>query len=306
MEKFARNLEETLMNRNKTVSTEYACHATRGGTGTDADLSYTVEKKELQVALKELKKGKATGTDKIPAEIIKVLNGPAFKSLQNILSKILQGGEVPIEWLHIRIRLLYKGKGKNKRDLGNYRPIAITSTVYKLMAIIMKKRLVDWLETHEKLGELQNGFRPGRRGTDNIFILSQLIESRRLEGKNMLACFLDISKAYDSVNRNILWNKMSALGIPLGLTGVLQNMYNSEQGGYIYELGRLKTGTVPSNIGLKQGCPLSPILFIIYLKELEDNLIENNVGIELKYEGSVAALGRDMQLILTKLPESTK
>jgi hypothetical protein len=197
------------------------------------------------------------------------------------LSEIMSGEvSCPTQWETARIKLIFKGKGKDPRFLDNYRPIAVTSCLYKLLMLIIRDRLAHWLETNHMLGETQNGFRQGRGTADNLFILTQTIEIYRRQESGLVLAFLDISKAYDSVNRALLWTYMKNLNVPAPLIKLLKELYSNCK--YIYELGVAKSEPVKSDRGLKQGCPLSPLLFLIYLRRLEDMLRESGLGIELK------------------------
>ena len=73
------------------------------------------------------------------------------------------------------------------------------------------------MEEHGILGEIQNGFRTGRRGDDCLFILTSAIELSRKSKKGLVAAFLDCSKAYDRVNRAKLWEILEALGLDMGM-----------------------------------------------------------------------------------------
>ena len=96
--------------------------------------------------------------------------------------------------------------------LANYRGITINSNVGRLFTRVMTRRMEEDVETRGLLGECQFGFRKGKRAVDTVFILSQLIESRRRKGKKVALAFLDVKKGYDRVWRNGMWATLEKCG----------------------------------------------------------------------------------------------
>jgi Reverse transcriptase (RNA-dependent DNA polymerase) len=144
----------------------------------------------------------------------------------------------------------------------------------------MKNRLQSHIESQNKLSEMQNGFRRGRRISDNIYILSQIIEISQKQKSDLFMCFLDIEKAYDRVDREKLFDVMRKMGIDGEFVNLLGLLY--KDGGYIYQWEDIETNKIGSEIGLKQGCPLSPMLFVLYLESLATKLMSTGKGFKIK------------------------
>src|SRR5713101_1902151 len=89
----------------------------------------------------------------------------------------------------------------------------VSSVLYRLFTKVIGNRVQQWIEQEGILAEMQNGFRPGRRGEDNLFILTSAIEISRKEKIGLICAFLDCSQAYDRVNRNRLWEILAAKGM---------------------------------------------------------------------------------------------
>ena len=196
--------------------------------------------------------------------------------LTGIFNNILEGGRVPKEWRVTRIQLIHKGKGKDKADLGCYRPVAISSCVYKLYAGLLRDRLQVELETGGQLVEFQNGFRKGRRGSDNLFVITQLMEVAVRRGNPFFIAFLDIKGAFDNVNRAKLWEILLEYGITHSLVDAIRALYADTE--YTIQWGTHKTEGIRVNKGVRQGCPLSPLLFLAYINELGVRLREAGIG----------------------------
>ena len=173
--------------------------------------------------------------------------------------------------------MLHKEGGGNKRVIDNYRGISITSNVGKLYTKLLGRRLEEDVEKKGMLGEIQFGFRKGRRTTDAIYILSQIIENRKRNGKKTALAFLDVKKAYDRVDRDTLWRVLSELGYEGKFLHVLQQLYKNTTA--IAALGEVTSDKIPLNVGLKQGCVLSPMLFALYIKEVGDMLLRSEGGV---------------------------
>ena len=153
--------------------------------------------------------------------------------------------------------------------------------MYKLYCSVLLHRLERWVDVNDLLVDEQNGFRRGRSCVDHISSLSSIIETRKLK-KCTYAAFIDFSKAYDRINRNMLFSKLS----DLGLKG---NFYESMKAIYSNVRCSVKVNGVLSDSfnvssGLKQGCLLSPMLFNLYLNDLAVKLKSLGCGINIDGE----------------------
>ena len=111
---------------------------------------------ELIAVIKKFKKGKAPGPDEVPMEIFKQMNKGNLEEILKIINKWWNEEEIPEEQLRARIVLIFKNKG-NSNDIDNYRPIALTNSMYKIFTAIIQKRLCAQMDEH--LQKTQYGFR---------------------------------------------------------------------------------------------------------------------------------------------------
>lgn len=112
--------------------------------------------------------------------------------------------------------------------------------------------------------------RRGRRLEDNLFVLTQCVEMARTEGRELWVAFLDIAKAYDCIEQAALWHSLRNKGLPGRVVDLLRELYTSTK--VVVEWQGMRSGLVPIGRGLRQGCPLSPLLFMLFLSELEADL----------------------------------
>ena len=163
---------------------------------------------------------------------------------------------------------LYKDGDKSNVD--NYRGITLLSVVGKLYTSIINNRISSWLEKNKKLVEEQAGFRSKRSTSEQIFILKEIIQERGAKKRNTICCFLDIRKAYDTVFREGLWDAMKVKGIGGKIWRVVKNIYREV--GSCVRLGNEKTDWFNLEVGLRQGCILSPVLFSIFIDGLAEEV----------------------------------
>lgn len=230
---------------------------------------------EVMRALGYMKNGKAAGEDGIVVEFLKNLPLGWMKKLVGILNGIFVGKGMVKEWGVARIFPIHKGG--SEEDVKNYRGVSLLDSGYKLLAVIIEKRLRFWLEKNGKIGEAQAGFRNKRGTRDHIFVLNSIIGKRlREKGGKLYACFVDFRTAFDAVDRRIMLGKLSKIGVRGRLFKVIERIYSVTDNEIITGEGiseRFRTRR-----GVRQGCPLSVLLFLIYLEDLEKRWIKRNEG----------------------------
>ena len=149
-------------------------------------------KKELKLVASKLSDGKSRGWDNIPSEFIKYAPDSFFDVLALLFNMMKSSGVFPHGWNCGRITLIHK-KGLREK-LGNYRPITVSIALCGFYSKVLNERLIEVVEAWGLLGEVQNGFRKGRCGADNIFILNTILWKAKALGLKVHLGFVDISK----------------------------------------------------------------------------------------------------------------
>ena len=160
---------------------------------------------ELKGAIRSLANGKAVGSDEVSVELFKItLNGnPALRRrLLDIVVRIWRGGEVPQQWKDASIMVLHKKK--DRTECSNYRGISPVAHAGKILPKFIARRISEYCERVGILPEEPSGFRPNRSTTDMMFVFRRIQELARKKRIPLYVCFVDLTKAYDSVDRTLL------------------------------------------------------------------------------------------------------
>ena len=201
---------------------------------------------------------------------------PLYNSFFNL---ILETGILPDTWLEGMIKPIYKHKGDSSQP-ENYRPITILSCFGKLFTAVLNLRLNVFLNTYDVLNENQAGFRAGYSTNDHIFVLHALIEILKSKKLKLFCSFIDFSKAFDSVWRVGLWSKLLANNINGKIFRIVYNMYQGIKS--CVSFNGDQSEFFQSFRGVRQGENLSPVLFAVFLNDLESFLSSHNCsGIDI-------------------------
>jgi len=258
-------------------------------------------REEIQKYVSKLKSGKAMGPDGLPNEFFRE-GGPNLVNLMYVLfRKIFEVDRAPGNWNESRVCLLHKGGYKDKKELKNYRPIAITNAISKVFCGLLNERMTSLVESNNLLSEEQNGFRGDRRGTDNLFILNEVMETYRRKKKKMFCVFLDIEKAYDRIEREVLWEILRRAGFEEKIVNIIKSLYDNTKAKY--SLGTLQSDWVESKKGVKQGCILSPLLFALFMDEFIQRVKRVGRGVNINGEKLVVLGFADDVAILVESEE---
>jgi hypothetical protein len=167
------------------------------------------------------------------------------------------------------IHALYKGGDYSQ--FNNYRGIIVGPVLAKVFVMILESRISQWAETNDLRAKGQASFRKDFRTTDNLFILRTLIEQARFQKKKLYTYFVDFKKAFDTVPRDLLWQVLEGLGISGRILECLRSMYRQDQA-CLHHPEEGFTPTFFCRIEVKEGCPLSPLLFGLFIDGLKKRL----------------------------------
>ena len=248
-------------------------------------LNLPITREEVLSALNALKNGKSSGVDGCPSELLRYAilsesdepvpaEADVASHLVRLLNVVFGAGEVPVDWNAVLVSPIFK-KG-DKSDQSNYRPISVSIALEKLYATVLNARLVQWLEANDLRAPIQSGYRPHLGTEHQLFALRHLVEESRRKKSPLFVCFLDFVKAYDSVPRHLLWHIMREIGVPDQFLSAVQSMYVDVA--CQVRLNGLVGLSFHACKGVKQGCPLSPTLFGVFIDRFYFMLMHQSGG----------------------------
>ncbi len=227
------------------------------------DEPFTVH--DIERAVHHLKSGKVAGEDNIKSDYI-LCEFKKFKHVLTLLfNKLYTCGYYPDIWSTGIIVPIFKSG--DTHEPGNYRPITLTSTISKLFTYLLNQRLCQWLEISETVSETQFAYKCGYSTMDAIFVFKSVLDKAMCRSPGVYCIFVDFTKAFDSINREILYNKLIEYKVSSRMLRIIINMYSKRSSKI-----RTNSGTsmpFPQYNGLMQGDCLSPLLFSLYINELE-------------------------------------
>ena len=261
------------------------------------ELDKPITVKEIETVIRSLKRNKSAAGDELLNEYFiesaDILSG----HLADIFNAILNSGVFPSQWSEGIIVPLFKKNDPN--DVNNYRGVTLVSCFSKIFTGVLNNRLKNWVEDNNVLSDSQFGFRKGRSTTDACFVLNAAIQKILSEKGRLYCAFVDFKKAFDSVYLNGLWHKLLKLGINAKMLRIIRDMYNNVK--TCVRSCRSYSDFFECAVGLKQGEVISPLLFSLFIEDLELFLQEDqNCGLRLDDITFLLMLFADDMVILGK------
>uniref|UniRef100_A0A670KAD3 Reverse transcriptase domain-containing protein n=1 Tax=Podarcis muralis TaxID=64176 RepID=A0A670KAD3_PODMU len=268
-------------------------------------LNCKITPQEIEIAIQNMKLGKSPGPDGLTSKYYKILKDYLIQPLMEVSNEIMEGKKAPESWKEAFITLIPKSEAE-KTQLKNYRPISLLNVDYKIFADILASRFKKVL--NEVIHKDQAGFLPGRHlfaNTRNIIDILELLQTD-VNIKAVLI-FIDAEKAFDNISWKFMKGNLEGMGVGRGFENGIDTIYSEQKAKLI--VNNVVTEEFKIEKGTRQGCPISPLLFISVLEVLlnmirGDQLVEGiQVGAK---QYKLNAFADDLVLTLQEPESSTK
>ena len=264
------------------------------------ELNCEIQTNELLSAIKQLRNGASAGPDLVLNEFFKNGSENLIQYLSILFNKLFHMGYFPKQWSEGFIVPIFKKGDVN--EVSNYRGITLLSTLGKLFTRILNNRLNKWAEDYRIYIEAQAGFRKHMSTVDNIYVLNGLISHCINNNEYLYCCFVDFTKAFDYVGRDILWYKLIKIGVRGLMLDIIKSIYENVKSKV--KINNTLSEAFSCNIGVRQGECLSPFLFAMYVNDLEQELDNNGVnGIDIGMVKLLLLLYADDIVLFWKTPD---
>jgi hypothetical protein len=235
----------------------------------DCQLLTTISPEEVEAQIKRLPHRSAAGPDGIPYAVYKKL--PAIHPvLVRLYHLCLQHKRIPSSWKKSTITLIYK-RG-DESDPRNWRPINLQNAIYKIYAAVFAKRLAANAMASGRISPTQKGFVPMNGCHEHGFIQTAVLNQTKRKRRKLYQVWYDLENAFGSVDHSLLLDILEAFKLPDAFIDIIRDIYHDAW--IEVKTNEGFTPAIPNTRGVKQGCPLSPMLFNLFVEPLLRRLEE--------------------------------
>ncbi|KAK3506577.1 hypothetical protein QTP70_009899 [Hemibagrus guttatus] len=228
----------------------------------DSEVDSFITQAEVTEVVQMLLGGKAPGVDEIRPEYLKSLYVVGLSWLTHLCNIAWWSGTVSLDWVTGVVVPLFK-KG-DWRVCSNYRGITLLSLPGKVYSRVLERRVRPLVKP--RIQEEQCGFCPSCGTLDQLYTLHRVLEGSCEFAQPVYMCFVNLEKVFDCVPCGILWEALWEYGVRGPLLRAVRSLFSRSRS--LVRIASCKSDLFPVHVGLQQGCPLSPVLFIVFIDRI--------------------------------------
>lgn len=225
---------------------------------------------EISDAIDHLALGKATGSDRITGEMLRLVRqaNPGFAKLLTAVCNdaFIHGAPMPDSWRQSNMILLHK-KG-DRLEISNYRPVSLIQCIYKVYATVLNNRLTEAFESCNIISDAQCGFRKGRSAAQKLWAIRAAIGGALANNQPLWGVFVDMYKCFDTIEHWVIEDILTAIGTPHNVLRALMDTLTGATTTIIIPTADSPAEPYPVQRGVRQGDPLSATLALLALNPM--------------------------------------
>ena len=270
---FFTSIAETLVKKLPKASNLFGCHQVNNyyknkGVKPNIFSLKIVEPSLIEKHLKSLNKTKSTGLDGLPAKFLNDSAESINIQVSHLVNLSIKSCTVPTEMKNAKVIPLYKKE--SKFDVSNYRPVSVLSALSKILERVVYDQLEKYLTDNNLMYEFQSGFR-SQYSTDTCLIhLTDYVRNETSQGNYTGMVLIDLRKAFDTVNHEILCSKLKSIGLNKNSVEWFSSYLGNRQ--QLVECNGTKSEFADITCGVPQGSILGPLLFSIYVNDMDSSI----------------------------------